>query len=116
MFGKRTPFSRRHSEFPASAGNAQHALGRAVVELTMKAAQKLWRRWLKELVLRGQAIDFGLKAHMRRSFDLKMAPPLVLVEIPSQRAFDILGACVMAFDQIAVVSVCDAYEVRKIRR
>jgi len=52
---------------------------------------------------------------MGSGFKLKIAPPLALFELSREGAFDITRPGIMAFDEIAVVCVHDAHELRQIR-
>src|ERR1700736_2974344 len=47
---------------------------------------------------------------MRGGFELKLAPPLVLVQLSRERALYIPRASVVPLDQIAVIGVHDAHE------
>lgn len=60
VLGLRTPFTRHHHELAAGATDAQHVLGRALVELAMQPTLKIRRGRLAKLPFRGQAVDLGL--------------------------------------------------------
>jgi len=43
----------------------------------------------------GEAVDLGLHPNMRRSFELKIPPPFVLIEMTFERANDVVRTRLM---------------------
>jgi hypothetical protein len=60
-------------------------------------------------------IDLRLDGDVRRCLDLKIPPSLVLVELAGESAFNLARARVVPFDEIAVVGVHNAHELREAR-
>ena len=65
-------------------------------------------------ILRGHSIDVRLHPDVRGGFQLQVPARRVLLEVLSQRALDVPGPGVVALDQVAVVRVHDANEIRQV--
>jgi len=63
----------------------------------------------------GEAVDLGLHPNMRRSFELKIPPPFVLIEMTFERANDVVRTRLMPFDQVAVIGVHHPNEIGQLR-
>ena|SRR5882757_2979581 len=63
----------------------------------------------------GEAVDLGLHPNMRRSFELKIPPPFVLIEMTFERANDVVRTRLMPFDQVAVIGVHHPNEIGQVR-
>lgn len=108
----RTPGAGLHSEFASFAAKHEHLVRRIAVEFAMEPKDELGRSWFRKTAFCGQTIDLGLNAHMCGSFNLKVAPILILIEFADKRPFEISRTRIMPFDQVAVVSVHDPDEAR----
>jgi len=68
-----------------------------------------------EVCCRTTSIDFGLHTNVRRSLKLKIATTFVLIQLSRQCPFDVTRPRIVTFDEIAVVGVHDAHQLRQIR-
>ena len=66
--------------------------------------------------LSSHSVDVRLHADVCGRFQLQVPAPLVFLEVLRQRAFDVAWSGVVTLDQVAVVRVHDADEVRQMRR
>ena len=57
----------------------------------------------------GEAVDLGLHPNMRRSFELKIPPPFVLIEMTFERANDVVRT------RLAVIGVHHPNEIGQVR-
>jgi hypothetical protein len=53
---------------------------------------------------------------MRSRLDLQIPPLFIVVELPQERALDLLGPGVMTLDEVAVVGIHDAHDVGEFGR
>jgi hypothetical protein len=81
----------------------------------MEVENEIRRSWVGQSPVRKQSVYLGLNAHVSSGFELKIATLLILVKFTGKRPFDVAWTGVVAFDQIAVVGVHDAYSIGQIR-
>ena len=86
------------------------------IEFAVKPAEEIGRSRFGKDSARRHAIDFGLEAHMGSSLDLQIAALQIVVELPGERALDVLWTRVVAFDEIAVIGIHDAHQAGEVRR
>ena len=84
------------------------------MEFPMQPLDELRGRGLWKRPCSSHSIHFCLNAYMRRCFDLPMTPAIVAIELPRERTLDVARPYVMPFDEVAVVGVHDAREVRQV--
>ena len=73
VFRARAPFAGLHHELAIVAANAQHVLGRIVVEFAMQPADEIGGGRFGQAVLRRHPVDVGLDADMSGGLDLQVA-------------------------------------------
>ena len=113
LFWSRAPFTGHHEKGAAVCVDPQHRLGGIPIELAVQLPKELRSRRLTELPQCTPAIDLPLDAHVGRGLELKISSLLVAREVTGERAYDVSRACVVPFDEVAVVGVHDADETRK---
>ena len=113
LLGSRAPFAGQHERGAAVLVDPQRRLGGIPIELAVQLPNELRSRRLTELPQCTLAIDLPLDAHVGRGLELKIASLLVASEVAGERAYDVSRACVVPFDEVAVVGVHNADEVRK---
>jgi hypothetical protein len=59
-------------------------------------------------------VDFALHSHVRRGFELEVAPLFVFIQLSSECALDVPRSSVVTLDQVALVRIHDAHEVGEI--
>jgi hypothetical protein len=114
LFRPRSPFTWRHRELTTNACDPKHRRRRASIELPVEPLNELLRRGVRQRAGSRHSIHFRLNAYVRGGLELEVAAHFVLFEIPRERPFDFAWARVMPFDEIAVVGVHDANDVRKV--
>src|SRR4029077_12702718 len=113
LLGSRAPFAGHHERGAAVRVDPKHRPGGIPIELAMQLPNALRSRRLTEPPQCTLAIDLPLDAHVGGGLELKIASLLVASEVTGERAYDVSRACVVPFDEVAVVGVHDADEVRK---
>jgi hypothetical protein len=116
LLGAISPFARSHAETTSVARDMKERIRRVTVEVSMEPTNEVDRSRLWRQVRSREVIDLFLNPHMRRGFGLEIASFHVRIEIPRQRALDIVWPGVVAFDQVAVVGVHQPHEIGEICR
>jgi len=109
----RSPLTWRHGDLAANASYAKQRVGSLSIEFTMQPQNEIGGRRLGKSSRRAHPVHFSLDPHMGASLQLKVATLFVAIEFACERTFDIAGARIVAFNQIAVVRIHHANEVRK---
>src|SRR6185436_19407576 len=115
VLGSRPPFAWRHRELATGACDAQHRERSVAIKLAVEPLYEVGRGWLRQRSAGGQPIHLRLDPHVCRRFELQVTPLLVSFEVTGKRPFDVPRTRVVALDEIAVVGVHDAYDIREVR-
>src|SRR3954470_9444278 len=96
--------------------HSQHLRRGVFVEATVEPEDALPRRGFAVPTLRARQVHLSLYAHVRPCFALQVAATSVVVKIVRDGALDVERARVVTLDEIRVVAIRPADELREARR
>jgi hypothetical protein len=108
-----TPLSRSHREIATGAFDAKHRVRGVTVKLPMQPLNEVDGCGLRQVAFNRPAINFCLHADVSGSLDLKIPASFVPVEFTGEGTLDVARTGIVAFNEIAVVRVHDAHEIRE---
>jgi hypothetical protein len=108
-----TKAARLHEVRTARARNRQQLLRQLRIKLLVYPADESLCRWFTQRALGATRVDGLLNANVRACLELQIAPVALFFELIGERSLDIARASVVTLDQIAVVTIHHADQIRE---